>query len=611
MEKSKIQWTQATINFWTGCKKVSAGCKYCYMFRDKERYGQNPEKISRVSDAKFKEALKWQQPKLIFTCSWSDFFIEEADQWRKEAWEVIRKTPHHRWQILTKRPERILECLPPDWGEGWDHVWLDVTVENNDTLHRIKTLSEVPAKHRFISAEPILEKLDLTSVPELSSFHWVLVGGESGNKTGNYLFRTCELSWIEDVVKSCRNTKIPVFVKQLGSFQVEELKLSDRHGGDISEWPEYLRIREYPIQMEGYITSEAVNGDPDEDPVEISDSPSGPTLPLGQMLDIVSQAPELRYVFRGIIHPSVGVIFGPAKSGKTITGESLLMAIASGQETFMGERLYSPSRKVMIIGLEEFYRNRIRRNGIQAKYLAQAHGLNPEWVNNVFVADDQFPRYFRSEADWRLLESEISKVKPAIVMIDSLTRLTVDPIEESTVANDLMRRLREISHRQNVVFLIIHHTQKIENRPLTLATLAGSRVIGQEMDFMIGINRTEANDRYMKDVAYRYAPDDTEKVLTFTINDSLLVQEKGAEYETTLLARTNELNESDQTVLGHFLNAEPGGSPPEIQVKALIQAYVDTEVMSKPTLYAVLKRLQNAKRIQKIREGVYSLHAAS
>ena len=92
MENTKIQWTDATVNFWTECKKVSDGCKYCYMYRDKERYGQEPTSILRTSDNTFDKALKWKEPKLIFTCSWSDFFIDEADQWRDDAWEVIRKT---------------------------------------------------------------------------------------------------------------------------------------------------------------------------------------------------------------------------------------------------------------------------------------------------------------------------------------------------------------------------------------------------------------------------------------------------------------------------------------------------------------------------------------
>jgi len=79
-KESAIQWTDATVNFWTGCKKVSPGCKFCYMYRDKERYGLDPSAVVRTADKTFYSALKWKEPKRIFTCSWSDFFIEEADQ---------------------------------------------------------------------------------------------------------------------------------------------------------------------------------------------------------------------------------------------------------------------------------------------------------------------------------------------------------------------------------------------------------------------------------------------------------------------------------------------------------------------------------------------------
>ncbi len=93
-ETTGIQWTEATWNPWRGCHKVSAGCKHCYMFREQIRYGSDPNQVLR-SKTTFYDPLKWQEPKRIFTCSWSDWFIEEADPWRAEAWDIIRKTPQH------------------------------------------------------------------------------------------------------------------------------------------------------------------------------------------------------------------------------------------------------------------------------------------------------------------------------------------------------------------------------------------------------------------------------------------------------------------------------------------------------------------------------------
>lgn len=246
-ENSNIQWTEGTWNPWHGCKKVSEGCKFCYMYRDKERYNQDPTKVLR-SKTNFNAPLKWKEPKLIFTCSWSDWFIDESDEWRSEAWEIIKATPHHTYQILTKRPERIIDHLPADWGEGYPNVWLGVSVENNDQVHRIDALDAIQAKTRFISFEPLLGPLTRGFVSD--QIDWIIIGGESGNETGKYQYRPCELSWIEGLISSYSDyhfSNAKIFVKQLGTHLSKQMSLKDRHGGDINEWPEHLRIREMPI----------------------------------------------------------------------------------------------------------------------------------------------------------------------------------------------------------------------------------------------------------------------------------------------------------------------------------------------------------------------------
>jgi len=256
MEKSNIEWTNATQNFWVGCHRVSAGCKFCYMHRilDGANGKGDGNIVRRTSNANFYRPMDWKERKWIFTCSMSDFFIEEADEWRLDAWQVIKETPQHRWLILTKRPERIEKCLPADWGNGYPNVALGVTVENQANTHRLEILSKIPAKCRFISAEPLLEEVDLFIENEIGEryidkFHWVIIGGESGNETGPYRYRPCELDWIRKLVKELKaKTKVSVFVKQLGSYQAKVLKLRHPHGGDILEFPQDLRIREFPTK---------------------------------------------------------------------------------------------------------------------------------------------------------------------------------------------------------------------------------------------------------------------------------------------------------------------------------------------------------------------------
>jgi protein gp37 len=222
-----ISWTDATWNPFQGCHKVSAGCKNCYMFEEKKRYGQNPNVVVRSSDATFNAPLKWARNpekysyiKRVFVCSWSDFFIEEADPWRAEAWEIMRKTPQFVYQLCTKRPERIAACLPPDWGDGYPNVWLLTSTENQAAADlRIPILLKIPAVVHGISAEPLLGPIDFRKVPtfnriglDLSSF-WVIVGGESGPNA-----RPMVSSWADSIRQQCENAGVAFFFKQNGCW---------------------------------------------------------------------------------------------------------------------------------------------------------------------------------------------------------------------------------------------------------------------------------------------------------------------------------------------------------------------------------------------------------
>jgi protein gp37 len=278
-ERTAIQWTEHTWNPWQGCAKVSDGCENCYMFRDKKRYGQDPEAVVRSKPPTFNKPLTWREPARVFTCSWSDWFIREADPWRPEAWDVIRRTPHLTYQILTKRPARIPRCLPPDWGNGYPNVWLGVSVEDQATADaRIPQLLDTPARVRFLSCEPLLGPVDLSrwlfatchpgcgwingspvrEVPDgchqcgqggpYERLDWVIVGGESGPGA-----RITDAADIRRLVEQCRAGKVPVFVKQLGRVAIDTdwhglapLSLRDPKGGDLSEFPEDLRVREFP-----------------------------------------------------------------------------------------------------------------------------------------------------------------------------------------------------------------------------------------------------------------------------------------------------------------------------------------------------------------------------
>ena len=266
---------------------MSPGCARCYMFRDQARFGRDGADIHRSGDGTFYRPLVWQRQanagqrtgpdRLVFTCSWSDFFLPQADAWRVEAWAVIRRCPDLLFQIPTKRPELIAGRLPDYWDEIRRRVWLGASVETPALARpRLDALLEVEPRPGvlWVSAEPLLSELDLT--PWLPSLDWVVIGGESGPQA-----RRCDVDWIRSLLGQCGRHDVPAFVKQIGSnacwsgmssvadreraeaaldrgqmAAVSDLvpgvvyggALPTNHakGGEPSEWPPDLRVRRWP-----------------------------------------------------------------------------------------------------------------------------------------------------------------------------------------------------------------------------------------------------------------------------------------------------------------------------------------------------------------------------
>lgn len=177
----------------------------------------------------------------MFTCSWSDFFLEEADGWRDQAWDVIKNTPNNTYQILTKRIENVATRLPGDWGDGYENVWLGVSAENQEMANlRIPLLLNIPAKIKFLSLEPLLGPINLyeaksivaagLSVMNAGRFgedaepsweeglvDWVIVGGESGLPA---YARPMHPGWAIEILAECQQANIPFFFKQWGQWVV-------------------------------------------------------------------------------------------------------------------------------------------------------------------------------------------------------------------------------------------------------------------------------------------------------------------------------------------------------------------------------------------------------
>jgi len=239
---TKIEWTDETWNPVVGCTKISAGCQNCYAEKMARRLGPLPEPIGayvRVigPDGKWNNAvecvvdkldapLHWRKPRRIFVCSMGDLFHPRvpfefiAEVMSSAARHVGRTKKQSIFQFLTKRPERLLDYYI--WAKNGDKreipfpdsFWFGVTAENQKCANeRIPILLQIPAAVKFVSIEPLLEKIELLETWLYAKVHnldWVIVGCESGPKR-----RPCELEWVRSIVEQCKIADVPIFVKQL------------------------------------------------------------------------------------------------------------------------------------------------------------------------------------------------------------------------------------------------------------------------------------------------------------------------------------------------------------------------------------------------------------
>lgn len=239
--------------------------------------------------------------------------------------------------------------------------------------------------------------------------------------------------------------------------------------------------------------------------------------PIVSLIERRAREPDIPMIWSGIKKGTMGFVYGPAKSGKTVFCENLGMSIAAGSTSFQGKPLYSSQiSQVLFISMEEHWSNRAERN---QKQLSAMEGIDIKTLP-YSVVSEAFPHFLVNDKGWRTFEETIFNSKADLVFVDSFTRMVNEDIEKSRVGSDILKRMKELTMRLNVTLVIIHHSSKITNMPLNIANMAGSRVVGQEADFILGINKLSNGTRYFKEVSTRYKQED-DKVTTFTINDNL------------------------------------------------------------------------------------------
>lgn len=213
-------------NLWHGCHKISEGCKHCYVYRRDSKYEIDSSQVRKTKafrmpvERKRDGSFKVPSGTLLWTCFTSDFFIEEADEWRNEAWAMMRLRTDVRFVIVSKRISRMEQCFPEDWGDGYENVTVYCTVENSrQAALRLPIFMGLPIRHKGIICEPLLE--DISMRPWLNgTVERVIVGGESGSDA-----RPCDFSWVMHIRSECLNTGIPFTFKQTGSCFVKDGKM--------------------------------------------------------------------------------------------------------------------------------------------------------------------------------------------------------------------------------------------------------------------------------------------------------------------------------------------------------------------------------------------------
>ena len=214
-------------NPWHGCHKISAGCQNCYMFRRDAKYGKDSTIVTKTSQFKLPfmkrkdGSFKLQNNGYIYTCMTSDFFIEEADDWRFDAWDMIKERSDLNFFIITKRIDRFEKCLPYDWKDGYDNVTICLTCENQEMAdYRLPIMIELPIKHMEIIHEPMLEAIDINKYLESGKIEQVTCGGESGENA-----RPCNYDWVLNTREQCKKWEVPFYFKQTGANFIKDGKV--------------------------------------------------------------------------------------------------------------------------------------------------------------------------------------------------------------------------------------------------------------------------------------------------------------------------------------------------------------------------------------------------
>lgn len=214
----------AMWNPWRGCHKCSEGCLYCYIHKGDAKRGVNTAEIVRTKDfskpvGKKKNGEYKMKPGMVYMCFSTDFLIEEADEWRGACWQMIRERQDCTFLFLTKRIDRFMNCIPEDWGSGYENVVVCCTVENQKNADRkLRIFRDLPIRHKCITAQPLIEAIQIEEY--LDDIELVVVGGESDRDA-----RPLDYAWVLDIREQCVRKGVSFEFRQCGTHFIKDGKL--------------------------------------------------------------------------------------------------------------------------------------------------------------------------------------------------------------------------------------------------------------------------------------------------------------------------------------------------------------------------------------------------
>ncbi|MEY8850027.1 AAA family ATPase [Psychroserpens sp. XS_ASV72] len=325
-------------------------------------------------------------------------------------------------------------------------------------------------------------------------------------------------------------------------------------------------------------------------------------LNFKQRREAFAKRPKKSFLWSGIREKTFGLVFGPAKSGKTIFCENMAMKIAIGAPEYFGYPLSGVPRKVLIIGMEEFWEDSTERN------IKQYDALNEDQKKladqNLFFQPIDFENMIVTDKNWSNLEKIVIRSKANVVFIDSITRMCPGKMEQSDTAHTVVKKLRDICQSLGITLICIHHTPKMNGSAITVDKIKGSAVFQQEVDFAIGINRTSKNHRYQKNVIFRYASDNDDFVKEFYIDDNIWLQYQGNANEEEIINRSDRRRQDDKRYeIVNFFNSNSSVS---FKTSELIDHFKTDLSISVRQIKTYLTELTETEKIKSTKHGYYS-----